>query len=819
MPKDMSVSDQQRKCMGNHTNWLDNREGGQRLQNQRVLNLSRYAGDAVKKNHAQTLLQLFMLISLIQNSNATPVFRRSQQETEEYGLASNEQTALDYQKNFYPEQQLTSPLPVPQVEYATVKRHIERNDNRAFSEPPVTNGKPKLFILVKADFCKDIDDDIYKLALKKTMPEEIAAVRRAIKQNHLKDHWAFATDETDSLVEMFEKYVIYKAALDSLEHSLTKKKVRTLLFDKSSELYGLAGDSKEIEDKRLALKVQLYHLDKLAQDDFDIDYHPFSLTPNPKNDAESHYEDVEAELAGQLIEKAIQSSGEIPERFSITYGPSYQARKSFIAYALHVYGIYSQDQFAKELYKDTHFFYKQLLNTLENYMLNEDEMLLDEIANHFYFSLFNHYMANPDAHLAISRHEDKRMGEFTQKDKVDALIYNFNRDIEVRYRPKKNMKELVLLVAQEFLFSGRLGKIGLPKRSHLSRSKIKGGGVKSKSSHIKVPLPNSFAHKKTQLNQKALPQKVKKPHRQDYSDEDAYLQARQEYESYLKQRVALRKNPDHDRRRRIAVEKIRQLEKNHQQKISQESASGFTLTSAQGDRAGTVVLSAHAWSDNYTNLLGSTRGKKLFFLGPDGKVLLEAPEKQGLLPTSNLVAGDKHPEIFSTFTNEGVKVLANRGGHSADFEQVKNYRLKHYEATPDEEIKLAVMQNRIKADSTKMDFLTVDEMAGEKKLTDVLNLMKKDKLLQDYDKVIFYACREIKRPGTMKSETGLRGAYEINFVDDPIPVQVRMKRSLTNNDAAEEPIKFDGYYAYERFEIEGDEVTPYLEGIVPYLND
>lgn len=812
MPKDFSVSQQHRRCIGDHTNWMDNKEGEPLLQNQRVLHLARNAGDIDKKNRAQTFLQLFMLISLIQNTNTLPAPRRENNNADEYSPVDNEQARLDYQKKILPLLQLSQNIPSISPGQRIVKRHTERNDARAYEEPINKGKEQQVLILVKKDFRQEIDDDIYKLALTKGTPQEIASVRRAIKQNHLRDHWAFATEQTNRLIKMFDDYVIYKAALSSLKHSLTKQKLRTLLFEKSSKLYGLAGDSEEVQKQRLVLKVQLYHLDKLAKGKFKLVYQTISLTPNPKNDANNTYESVEAELAAQLIERIIESNGDIPEDHVITYGPAYQARKTFIAYALYAYGIHSQQQLARELSQDPHGLYKQLFDSLEKDMKEKDGTLGDEIANHFYFSLFNTYLANPDVSLAISKDKTKRMGDFSQNDKIDALIYHFNSDIEVRAKVKRNLGELFFMLAQEIILSGRTGKNMLFSKNKFSKGKLRGRS--NKPPRVDSNRSNSFAFKKKRRNIKSPSDKVKKPNRKDFSDDAFYLQERQKYEKYLKDQVALSGNTDRERRKKIAIDKMSQLEKVHHQKITQESSTGFTLTTAQGDRGDIVVLSAHAWSDPYTNLLSYARGKKIFFLGPDGKVLLEAPEQQGLLPTSYLVAGKKYPQIFSSFTDKGVKVMVNKEGQPVNVDQVKNYRLKHYEATPDEEVKLAVLENRLKTDNPKMDFLTVDEMAGEKKLSDVLNLMKKNYLLQDYDKVVFYACREIKKPGVMKPK-GLTDAYEIVFIDIPLPAQGIQKRSVSD-DPVGNRIQFDGYYLYERFEVGKDKVTPYLEGITPY---
>jgi len=815
MHKIFSLAEQHRRDTGNHINWLDNRQGNQLYQNEQIVGLSRNAGDAGKRNQAQTLLQLLTLLTLIQNTNMSPAPRGFvTKKTDEYSLATDQPLAQGYRKKALPVPYVMEDTQIKPQDKRRAKRHIEMPVAQRYINSQRETGKPKLFVLVKKDFHQDVDENIYKLAMLKSTPGEIASIRRLIKQNRLRENGALATEETTQLVKMFDDYVIYKAALNNLQYSLTRKAPKSLLLEKATELYGVTGDSKEVEQRRLALKVQLYHLEKLAKNKFDIVFRPFLLTSNPKNSDEVTYEAIESELAGQLIEEVVVSSHGVPENHTITYGPAYQARKSFIAYALYVYGIHSAEQLAIKNISNKLLFYKELLSSLEIYMKENDDLLLDEIGNHFYFSLYNYYLANPDVSLDISNDKHKKLSKFNNYDKIDALIYHFNSDIEVKYKPQKRLGELFLFVAQEFLFSSSVGKNKIFSKPVFLKNKLAGNAFKQTTRDKNIP--NAFGFIKSQQKGKGSQKRIKKPRRNEFPDDATYQQEKIKYDQYIKERVALRSNYDRERRRKIAADKLKKLEKTHAHKVIQESSGGFTLTTAQNNRGKIVVLSAHAWSERYTNPLRLPQNKKLYFLGPDGKVLLEAPEKDGLLPTSYLVASKKYPAIFSTFTEEGMKLLANKGPQARNIEQAKNYRLKHYDTTPDEEVKLAVIENRLKVGAPKMDFLTVDELAGEKKLSDVMNLMKKNKLLQDYDKVIFYACREVKKGGVMKLN-GLKDAYEINFVDIPLSVQVAVKRSLSGN-IADNRIYFDGYYIYERFEVEKDRVTPYVEGITPYRN-
>lgn len=811
MPDFLSLSEQHRRNTGNHTNWLDNRQERQALQDEHVIDLSRHAGDLRQRGRAQALLQLLSFLSLIQNTNTTPALRSVTKKPGEYDLLNDRQLTKDYQKTIYPALHVLQDAPVTPLAKRVAKRHIEGiNAQTAVFK----TSKPELFVLVKEDFHPDVDDDIYKFSLRRHIPGEIASIQRLIKQNRLRENGVLATEETTRLIKLFDDYIIYSSALDKIKHCLTKKAPKSLLLEKATALFGLTGDGPEIDNQRLALKVQLYHLEKLVKEKFDIVFRPFLLTPNPKNHYDSTYESIEQELAGELIEDVIVNNHGVPEGHTIIYGPAYQARKSLVAYALYISGIHSAEQLTTYSAVDKLSFYKWLLVGLEEYITENDDDLVGEIANHFYFSLYHHYLANPDVNLAINDSKVKKISDFNRNDKIDALIYHFNCDIEVKYNSKRNMSELFLFLAQEFLLPSGLAKSKIT-RSVFSKNKLAGKFSKQKPLDKSSLANTSF--NKIHPNKKGPKNKVKKPSRKDYPDDETYLQDKLKYEKYIKERVALGANYDHTRRKKIAIDKIKQLEKTHQHKIIHQSEGGFTLTTAQNDRGQILVLSAHAWSERYTNQLRLPKGKKIYFLGPDGKVLLEAPEKEGLLPSSYLVAGKKHPAIFSTFTEEGITLLTSKESQHVALEQAKNYRLKHYEVTPEEELTLAVIENRLKTDGTKMDFLVVDELAGEKKLSDVINLMKQGKLLQEYNKIIFYACREIKKAGAMKSD-GLKNAYKIMFIDMPVPAQVPAKRSLFDNTSAAS-FSFDGYYLYERIEIEGERVETFFEGISPYLDD
>lgn len=811
----ISYADQQRRNNGSHINWLDNRQGDQQTQNRIVTNLARQPGDWQKQNNAQAWLQLLALLSVIQPGSTTPLHRQTRELPDDQAVALNS-TQLSAPSDFSPLANMTQQTVImPQRNSRsilnTAKHKSSARGAGAGKASGKTKARQKVFVLVKKDFHEDIDKDVYQLALTKGTPKEILILRKTIFKIRLREG-NDNSPATAALIKLFDDYQLYKDALSRLDQDLINKGIQPLLLQKASELYALTGDDGTVKYQRQLLKVQLYRLEELSKGKLKIDFRPFSLTANPENDKTSTYDNVESKMAGQLLEDVVSNTPEVPAQHIITYGPAYQARKSFLAYAFHSAGIHSEKSLAQEPEKNKAALYKKLLGNLQNNITSNKE-LLDEIADHFYFSLYFSYMANPDTNLAISASEVKRLGDFTQRDKVNALLYHFNQDIEIKFKPQQSNKDTFLYLAQEFIFSSSLTKDNGPSKSRRAGHKVHKTAKRPSKGH-KIRHHKKGNIRNPPAQQKGVTAKMKKPLRKDFDDQDSYQAAKSKYESHLKARVALTENFDRPRRQLMAVSKMKQLQETHPNEIiTQKSQAGFTLTTAEGDRGKALILSSHAWSDKYTGELKLPKNKKIFFLGPEGKVLLEAPEAGDLLPTSNLVAGEKDPEIYSAFTDEGIQILSNREATSVTYEDVKNYRLKHYEATPDEEVQLAVLQNRIRRSGMKMDFLTVDELAGEKKLSDVFHLMHRDKLLQDYDKVIFYACREVKATGVLTKGVGA-SSYEIKFTDTPLAEQTKFKRSV--GEPFNEEVDFDGYYLHERFEVTKENMTSTFAGITPY---
>jgi hypothetical protein len=310
--------------------------------------------------------------------------------------------------------------------------------------------------------------------------------------------------------------------------------------------------------------------------------------------------------------------------------------------------------------------------------------------------------------------------------------------------------------------------------------------------------------------------------------------------------------------------------------VNNENPS-FSLTSMPEKPAKTLYLNSHGWFTELTPEYRIPPSKELVFLGPHGKTLAEAP---GDIPSVTLLAGNSAPIHYARFKRgPGIKdygekyTLANAGTTRENY--VRDYSIKYYEKTPQEELTLAVLLNRQKKDSEAIDILSVNPLAeNSKKLSDVMKQMDKYGDYSQYDKLVFVACREDKSKGVVSY--GLGGSYQIQFSDsetvlESLPSTSAATRSASDvgsaaastgavaspgavsptiagaattaatgaviggaatavsgiaeadkgveTEAAKE-VKFDGSLIYEKVTINRltDEITTELIGIIPYLD-
>lgn len=223
---------------------------------------------------------------------------------------------------------------------------------------------------------------------------------------------------------------------------------------------------------------------------------------------------------------------------------------------------------------------------------------------------------------------------------------------------------------------------------------------------------------------------------------------------------------DNARRRDAALQELALQDPNEVAKVvvNNENAS-FSLTSMPEKPAKTLYLNSHGWFTKQSPEIRLPPSTELVFLGPHGMTLAEAP---GDIPSVTLLAGKEAPIHYARL-KRGPKVdknysdkytIPNTGTTRENY--IKDYSIKYYEKTPQEELTLAVLLNRQKENKEAIDILSVNPLAGDtKKLSDVLKQMGQLGDYSQYDKLVFVACREDRSSGIVKY--GLGGSYEIEF--------------------------------------------------------
>ncbi|MBN3005347.1 Fic family protein [Chromobacterium alkanivorans] len=338
--------------------------------------------------------------------------------------------------------------------------------------------------------------------------------------------------------------------------------------------------------------------------------------------------------------------------------------------------------------------------------------------------------------------------------------------------------------------------------------------------------------------ERALSPAPVKPKLKDFADKAEFDEAMKKYlvEKGTLQRMETAGSSFDDlaSRRRKAAGQLEQFQGSRPdlfEKLRTDPSANFTLTSIDGDPAETLVLSAHGWytRDSRNALLPA--GKDLVFLGPHGQVLLEPPSSAAFLPTQKLLDGAEYPAIYARLRNRaGVggkdySAFTEVNAGVAKDNWVKNYHIKHYEKMPEEEARLAVLNNRASGSQSKMDLLTVSDMAGNKKtLKDVLEEMKPGGRYSHYKQLVFAACREEKTPGTLLSlKTGLGEGYEVKFAKTPLQRQdvPRQRRNAETAPQDGDETPFDGYWVYEAVTLtpngDGVRIQREIREILPYV--
>lgn len=286
--------------------------------------------------------------------------------------------------------------------------------------------------------------------------------------------------------------------------------------------------------------------------------------------------------------------------------------------------------------------------------------------------------------------------------------------------------------------------------------------------------------------------RMKKPHKKNFTvegifDEEAYNKAFEEYKvdlkkRYLSQQTSSLSSDEFDRRTIQANTKLSILRQNHPDILKElytEDLGAFSVTTVKNDPATTLVLSSHGWfTKNSPNAL-IPRGKYITFLGPHGQTLREIESLDLLTPTETLFTQE-----FSIYSRLANKESLIRGELTETLGSAKNrleasgtdklgfvcnYNLKNYEKTPLEEVKAAVVANRVAVvtqqakNIIKMDMLIPSSLAGGLTLKDVINEMKPGGRLAQYQNLYYYACREEKVPFTLESVSSGLHSHDIKL--------------------------------------------------------
>lgn len=643
----------------------------------------------------------------------------------------------------------------------------------------------KITVLTNKNITSDINLKVYNLVTgKRNLAEFIPFIEQR--------------GNTPDEMKFYDTYHLYKNAISGYSAGMKKDKVMLVSHIRvvSDELYATdKSNTKRIE----YLKVELYHLTKLLHNRIDIEFRPLLVTSVLKNGY--YYPPFEEISAGIILEKVVRDIQSIPDSYKVIYGPAYQARKSLLAYALYICGISSKASFDNSIFnerdnngnrvmsdQDT---YEYLINKTTGFVSTPGSNILQEVAQHYFYSVSVTlgYLPNPDIFLNVRDGEEKKLKDFTLRDKADSLRYYLRQDIDIaKIRVRQQLDYFLSIASLIAMFSNIINDV---ESMYTSRRNLILSGMDS--------------------NNDKGNNRIERPNKADYNPQ---------YQSDVSSEYASRKNK--------AIGKIIALDKLKKIDVVEESCGPLKVWTQENKRADTLVLSGHGWyltHDNNLNFGLIPKDKDIIFLGPNKDKLLEAEEQFGRSATESLFASGQYPEIHTRITSEGIQVLKKTMGE-ASLDEVKNYRIKYYEKTPDEEYIAAVKDNRINfKDNLMVDFSSVSEFEEEKKLSDIVKLMKPGKSIAHYKSIVFYACREYKGSGTLRSAastSGLGGGYKIKFTETPLSMQgkpERKERDTLENAVSPDDLSFDGLVIIDKYTVTIGEWTNDEEPVLTYTAD
>lgn len=186
------------------------------------------------------------------------------------------------------------------------------------------------------------------------------------------------------------------------------------------------------------------------------------LTPDSRGDG---YPPVESQVAGNLVRSVYWFQND--EGHSSVHGLRYEAHKAILTYIIAEKGLGDPNKFPDNWYKGDEALRLSniLYRDLENNLKNKGDGYLFRSARQLYSSLRVSYSG--DSTLDIKGLEKKTLSSSSDKDKLLALRYYFNKPVDIEYHQETNEQSFLKIV--DFILT-------LQSISAVMRPKIPSGG-------------------------------------------------------------------------------------------------------------------------------------------------------------------------------------------------------------------------------------------------------------------------------------------------------------------------------------------------------
>ncbi|EOS92636.1 hypothetical protein LU631_25785 (plasmid) [Erwinia tracheiphila] len=187
----------------------------------------------------------------------------------------------------------------------------------------------------------------------------------------------------------------------------------------------------DITDKKDALKFKEY-IGKIPS---------LKLTPDSRGEG---YEPVESQVASNLVRSVYWFQND--DGYSAAHGLRYEAHKAMLTYIIAEKGLGDLNKLPDNWYKGDEALrlFSILYRDLENNLKNKGETYLIRSARQFYSSLRGSYSG--DSTLEIKGLEKKTLSSYSDKDKLLALRYYFNKPVDIEYHQETNKQRFLKIV-------------------------------------------------------------------------------------------------------------------------------------------------------------------------------------------------------------------------------------------------------------------------------------------------------------------------------------------------------------------------------------